>query len=63
MKTSDLQAIAEAYASDRLLKADDKFLDDLIDRQGLEDLEDLDLQALSSKQLEWMEHIRDRAQR
>ena len=50
---SDALAVcATAYADDRLTKWEDGFFDDLLERQGVDDINDIDESQLSVKQLQ-----------
>lgn len=62
MSPDELEAIAEAYADDRLRKADDDFLDSIVDQQGGIDIVDIDVDDLSDTQQSWLRDILDRAQ-
>jgi hypothetical protein len=62
MSPFQLEAIAEAYADDRLREADDDFLDGILKRQDIDDICDIDEAALSDKQQAWLRDILDRAQ-
>ena len=61
MKQSDLEVIADAYVEDVLREADDELLGSLMRQQEVTDINELDIEAFSPKQLEWMEDILERA--
>ena len=61
MKQSDLEVIAAAYVEGELRSADDELLESLQRQQQVLDIMDLDLEALSPKQAEWLDDIAERA--
>lgn len=60
MTPQDLELIASAYTDDDLRSADDEFIESLLKQQDVDDITELDVSALTPKQLDWLRDIRDR---
>lgn len=62
MIPQDMEVIAEAFVEDRLRSGDDELLESVLKQQDVDDIAEIDISALSEKQLDWMEDILKRAQ-